>query len=133
MSEWGEFTYDRWRAKTRLLNAGVEIVTAHNLLSCDGSIAKLVCTYTGRETEVDCEAVVLVTARTPDDQLYQNLVESMESSVENAPKSIKRIGDCEAPAIIAAAVYSGHKYARELDVTIDRDNPLKHDRVFFEE
>jgi dimethylamine/trimethylamine dehydrogenase len=46
---------------------------------------------------------------------------------------LKKIGDCDAPAIIAAAIYAGHKYARELEETIDYDNPFKHDRVFFED
>ena len=29
--------------------------------------------------------------------------------------SVDRIGDCEAPGIIAMAVHSGHRFARELD------------------
>lgn len=49
-----------------------------------------------------------------------------------APKSVKRIGDAEAPSIIAAATFVGHKYARELDCEIDADNLTKHDRVFFD-
>jgi len=133
VSEWGGYTYDRWRAKTRLLKMGVKIITAHNLLSCDGNSAKLSCQYSGQEMSIDCEAIVMVGARTPNDKLYQELAGKIEAGIEGGPQSLKRIGDCEAPAIIAAAVYSGHKYARELDVTIDRDNPLKHDRVFFEE
>ena len=32
------------------------------------------------------------------------------------PFTLTRIGDCEAPAIIAAATYAGHRYARELDM-----------------
>ncbi len=31
-------------------------------------------------------------------------------------KAVKRIGDCYAPGIIVAAVWSGHRYAREFDV-----------------
>jgi len=42
---------------------------------------------------------------------------------------LKRIGDCEAPAIIAAAVYAGHRYAQELDNPTDIDLPMRHDRV----
>jgi len=38
---------------------------------------------------------------------------------------VQRIGDCEAPAIIAAAVHSGHRYARELDTEPDPDVPLR--------
>jgi len=34
----------------------------------------------------------------------------------------------EAPAIIAAAVHAGHRYATELDTMVDNDEPLRHDR-----
>jgi dimethylamine/trimethylamine dehydrogenase len=133
LSEWGGYTYDRWRAKTQLLKLGVRLTTAHNLASCDGNKAVLSCQYSGQKHEIACQSIVLVTARSPSDQLYQLLVTQMETGVDKAPQSVKRIGDCEAPAIIAAAVYSGHKYARELDTIVDRDNPLKHDRVFYED
>jgi len=49
------------------------------------------------------------------------------------PKSITRIGDCEAPSIIAGAVFAGHRYARELDTDVDPDHRIRHDRVFYEE
>jgi len=114
------------------MEMGVEIITAHNLSSCDGKQATLSCEYTGREKIIDAEAVVLITARTPNDGLYQDLMEKMAGDIEDAPQTLKRIGDCEAPAIIAAAIYSGHKNAREIDVEIDEDNPLKHDKVFAE-
>jgi len=133
VSEWGGYTYDRWRAKTQLLKLGVTLITAHNLVSCDGNKASISCEYSGQEQEIECQSIVLVTARSPKDALYQAILGKIDAGIENAPKSIKRIGDCEAPAIIASAVYSGHKYARELDANIDRDNPLKHDRVYFEE
>ncbi len=133
VSDWGGYTYDRWRAQTRLMEMGVTLTVAHNLSTFDGSKAQLRCTYTGGSKTIDAEALLLVTARTPNDGLYQELLARTASNPENAPQSIKRIGDCEAPAIIAAAVFSGHRYARELDTTIDRDNPLKHDRVFFED
>jgi len=133
ISEWGGYTYDRWRAKTQLLKMGVTLTTAHNLASCDGNKAVLSCQYSGQKHEIECQSIVLVTARSPSDMLYQSLVRRLEAGIEKSPQSIKRIGDCEAPSIIAAAVYSGHKYARELDTVIDRDNPLKHDRVFFED
>lgn len=52
---------------------------------------------------------------------------------KDRPGSFRRIGDCEAPSIIAAAVYSGHRYAQELDAGIDPDNRMKYDRVFFDD
>ncbi|MEO1193504.1 MAG: FAD-dependent oxidoreductase [Pseudomonadota bacterium] len=133
ISAWGEYTTDRWRAPTQLMELGVELVTAHNLTAFDGSTARLSCEYSDRPREIAADSLVLVTARDPNDALYHEIRTKMEAGAGGAPLSVKRIGDCEAPAIIAAAVYSGHRYARELDVEIDRDNPLKHDRVFFEE
>ena len=38
-----------------------------------------------------------------------------EGGVQTPFRSLQRIGDCDAPAIIASAVYAGHRYARELD------------------
>ena len=131
--EWGGYTQDRHRAQTKLMEMDVDLVTAHNLSSFDGNSATLSCQYTGCEKTVEATAVVLITARTPNDDLYQALMAKMAEGAEGAPKSVKRIGDSEGPAVIAAAVFSGHRYARELDATIDPDNPLKHDRVFFEE
>ena len=133
VSAWGKFTQDRWRGQSRLMEMGVDLITGHNISSFDGAAATLQCNYTGTEKPLKVQSLVLVTARTPMDSLYQALTTRIAEGVEGAPKSLKRIGDCEAPAIIAAAVFSGHRYARELDATLDLDNPLKHDRVFFED
>jgi dimethylamine/trimethylamine dehydrogenase len=48
----------------------------------------------------------MVTSRTPNDALYHELVGEID---------VERVGDSLAPGTIATAVYSGHKYARELD------------------
>ena len=53
----------------------------------------------------------------------------MDAQLEKSTQTLPRIGDCEAPAIVAAATYAGHKFARELEEPIDLDEPLKHDRV----
>ncbi len=73
--------------------------------------------------------MVMVTQRKPNDDLYHSLLAAKDGDIEQLPFTLTRIGDCEAPSIIAAAVYSGHRYARELDEVIDIDEPLKHDRV----
>ena len=53
----------------------------------------------------------------------------MDAQVEKSTRTLTRIGDCEAPAIVAAATYAGHKFARELEEPIDLDEPLEHDRI----
>ncbi|MEM7215961.1 MAG: FAD-dependent oxidoreductase [Pseudomonadota bacterium] len=129
VSTWGGYTYDRWRAQSRLMEIGVELLTAHSLQSFDGAEAKLSCMYTERQRKLTAESLVLITARQPDDALYQELSAIQAQTSEAGIKSVKKIGDCDAPAIIAAAVYAGHRYARELDETLDTDNPLKYDRA----
>ncbi len=128
VAPWAVHTQDRWRSHTGLMEMGVGLVAGHNLTAFDGGRATLACEFTGRETAIDAEAVVLVTSRRPNDALYHALTGGIADG--DAPRSVARIGDCEAPAIIAGAVFSGHRYARELDAAIDRDNPFKHDRVF---
>jgi dimethylamine/trimethylamine dehydrogenase len=121
---WGNYTVEQIRGQRRLLELGVTIVTSHGLTAFDGSKALLACTYTGRERRVAADAVVMVTARRPNDGLYRALQGRVES--------LRRIGDCDAPAIIAAAVYAGHRYARELDVPQRDFARVPHDRVLDE-
>ena len=133
ISSWGAYTCDRQRAQSRLMKMGVKLKTSQSLVSFDGNEVILSCMYTGQETMVEAASLVLVTARKPNDALYHELVERRSKPSHGNLKTVKRIGDCDAPAIIAAAVFSGHRYARELEEEIDLDNPLKYDRVFSEE
>jgi dimethylamine/trimethylamine dehydrogenase len=133
LSNWSAYSGEQPRVHKHLAESGVNIILNHGLDSFDGETAALGCTFTGAQQTIAADNLVLVTCRTPRDELYYQLLDAMEGGVEGAPKSVKRIGDAEAPAIIAAAVYAGHKYARELDCEIDPDNPAKYDRVFFED
>jgi hypothetical protein len=54
----------------------------------------------------------------------------MEVGKANSIKSIRRIGDSEAPAPIASAVYSGRKYALEIDDDSDIDYSVYRDTNF---
>ena len=132
ISAWGTHTAERWRVRTHLMALGVDIVTSHDLKSFDGEVAVLSCEYSGKEKCLAAKNLVMVSQRLPNDSLYQDLMAHMEQGGENLPKSVKRIGDCDAPAIIASAIHAGHKYARELDTVVDPDNPFKHDRIFSE-
>ena len=52
--------------------------------------------------------------REPDNRLFQELGADPATAVRG-PRTMTQIGDCLAPSTIAAAVYDGHRYARELD------------------
>lgn len=128
VSAWAGNTSERGRIRARLLEAGVAIVTAHSLAAYDGQTATLSCEYSGARLPVPAGAVVLVTARKPNDALYHELLAAAGGDEAGLPFRLSRIGDCEAPAIVAAAVYSGRRYAEEMDAPLDPDLPLKHDR-----
>lgn len=129
VSAWAEKTSERWRIRTHLLKLGVDIVTAHSLTGFDGKTVTLECAYSGRERSLSAEAVVLVTQRTQNDDLYHEILATVDGDADKLPFTLKRIGDAEAPAIIAAAVYAGHRYAAELDEIVDHDQPMRHDRL----
>ena len=59
--------------------------------------------------------VIPVTARDPDDSLYNELIARCDEWDDAGIKTVTAIGDCLAPATIAIAVHSGHDYARSLD------------------
>jgi dimethylamine/trimethylamine dehydrogenase len=128
VSAWAGMTSERWRIRTHLMKLGIKIVTAHALTDFDGAQATLTCEYTGDAQTLAATAVVMVTQRTQNSDLYDALLETVNGDATKLPFSLKRIGDAEAPAIIAAAVYAGHRYGTEVDEVIDIDNPMKHDR-----
>ena len=125
VSDWCEHTSEQYQVQKHLLELGVRIETAHSLLAYDGREVTICCTHTGRQQSIEANALIMVTARSPRDELYQSLKQRMEGEAQTPFRSLRRIGDCEAPAIIAAAVYAGHRYARELDTEPDPDVPLR--------
>ena len=129
VSRWAGNTSERWRIRTRLMKMGIGIVPAHSLVAFDGAAATLRCEYTGTPMTIQASAVVMVTHRKPNDALYHGILARMSGSERDDPFTLARIGDCEAPAIIAANVYSGHRYARKIDNPADIDVPMKNERV----
>jgi dimethylamine/trimethylamine dehydrogenase len=129
VSPWAKMTGEHWRIRTHLMDLGVELILSHALNRFDGGKAMLECTYSGRPLAIPVAGLVMVTQRKPDDGLYRDLLAKVDGHADKLPFTLKRIGDCEAPAIIAAAVYAGHRYARELGSEPDPDAPLRHDRM----
>ena len=73
------------------------------------------CTYTGRETPLDCNAVLMVTSRSPNDALYHTLMDRQPEWHPAGIQTIKLIGDAAAPGPIAWTTYGGRRYAEEKD------------------
>ncbi|MEX1109303.1 MAG: FAD-dependent oxidoreductase [Dongiaceae bacterium] len=114
-SQWTHYTLEYDRIQRHLLELGIELICKHNLRALENDEAVLRCVYTGRETRRPCASVVSVTMRLPEDALYRELIADAAALERAGIKTVKAIGDCWAPGTIAASVYAGHRYARELD------------------
>lgn len=128
VSPWAENTGEGWRVPGHLIGLGVELTTAHGLVWFDGHSVTLACEHSGRKKVLAATGLVVVGQRAPVDDLYTDL-QSLVGDGGTLPFSLARIGDCDAPAIIAAATYAGHRYAQDLDRLVDIDQPLRHEKI----
>jgi dimethylamine/trimethylamine dehydrogenase len=115
VSEWAGNTLEQGRIQSRLMTLGVKLELSRGVTSIKHGSVETACTYTGQVSEIACDAVVLVTARLPRDELYVDLKNRSAEWTDHGIRSVKAIGDANAPAAIAWATYAGHRYAEELD------------------
>jgi dimethylamine/trimethylamine dehydrogenase len=112
-------TLEQAAIQRRLLELGVAVMPGKTLVGLESSSVELACVFTGRTERVAARSVVLVTMQSPDDAFYHELIAQPRELSRAGIRKIVRIGDSLAPGTIAAAVYSGHRFARELDVLAD--------------
>ena len=127
VSPWTENTLEQPTIQRRLIEAGVTILTARQLVALEDG-ARHACVYSGQEAEMAATSVVLVTSRLSNDSLWLGL-QSHAGSKPAPWQSLSRIGDALAPATIAHAVYAGHRYAREFDTEAHPGAPYLRERV----
>jgi dimethylamine/trimethylamine dehydrogenase len=126
----GVYTTEQPVVQRSMMEAGINMIFSHNVEFYDGERLGLSCTYTERESTLKADALVMVTARLPIDELYYELQSLLEAGQAGNTQSIRRIGDCEAPAPIASAVYAGRRYAMELDDDSGINYSLRRDSNF---
>jgi dimethylamine/trimethylamine dehydrogenase len=126
ISYWTQFTLEQERILKRLHKLNVNLLENHSIASLSPTTATVTNIITSAESTLACDAVVMVTDRIPNDALYHELKPAL---AEGKLKSLRVIGDAEAPNIIAQAVFAGHLAAREFDEVIDPDaTPFKVER-----
>ncbi len=126
ISYWTQFTLEQDRILKRLHKLNVTLLAEHFIASHSPTTATVTNVITSAESTLACDAIVMVTDRVPNDTLYHELKPAL---AEGKLKSLRIIGDAEAPNIIAQAIFSGHLAAREFDEVIDPDlTPFKVER-----
>jgi len=128
VSEWTNNTLEQVAIHPRLVDVGVEIVLNRGVTEIHADHVITNCTYTDRTWPMACDAVVMVASRTGDDGIYRDVARREAEWADAGIKSVKLIGDAEAPGPIAWATYAGHRYARELDAPdIGDDLPFRRE------
>jgi len=121
ISYWTQYTMEQHRIQARLMHKGVRLYPQHILSAMRADSVTLSNTVSGVETDLRCDAVLLVTDRTPNEVLYQTLKPAL---AEKKLSSLRVIGDAQAPDIIAQATFSGYLAAAEFDETIPESTPF---------
>ena len=115
VSAWTVNTMEVGKVQRRLLLAGVTLRTSAALTAVGAGKVTVANTYTGQLAEAAADSVVMVTARLPDEELYLGLLARHK---QGEIASVRAIGDAWAPGTIAAAVWSGRRFAEEFDAEL---------------
>lgn len=115
VSEWTLNTLEQHEIHRRLARMGVMIELNRGVSGIGKDHVITNCMFTDQSRPIQCDAVLLVSSRQENNGVYTDLVARQEEWADAGIKSVKLIGDANAPGPIAWATYAGHRYARELD------------------
>ncbi len=126
VSYWSQFTLEQERIQGKLVKLGVKLHPQTIVREIENDCVRLQNTVSGNIVGSSCDGVILVTDRISNDALYYELKPALD---EGRLKSLRVIGDAEAPNIIAQAVFSGHLAAREFEEEKTEGTPFKVERI----
>ena len=127
IGRWTLYTNEHALTMQALMDADIDLVTERRLVGFVPGCARFESVYGAAGIELDADCLVPVGARDPDDALWRDLQGRRAEFEARGGLSLRRVGDCHAPGTVAAAVYAGHRAARELG--LDRVPPARRDRV----
>ncbi|MEI4263980.1 oxidoreductase [Roseovarius sp. D0-M9] len=111
VSPWTEVTLEQVRIQKALIELGVDIRTGRRLSGLSTDFCDTLCIYSDRAEKLPTDSTILVTERTRNTDLYDQLWADAPAGI----KTLELIGDAAAPGLIADAVYAGHMAARNFE------------------
>jgi dimethylamine/trimethylamine dehydrogenase len=120
-SAWTIMTNEQPQVHRALANAGVVLKTLTLVARIEDDALVVANVFTGEEQSLPCKSLVIAGARTAQDELHRSLIARRADWDAAGIASVDCIGDALAPGAIAHAVYSAHRYARELDQPAGRE------------
>jgi len=133
VSSWAENTLEQGWIEDRLHKIGVTILEKHAVSGATKGEVHAEHIASGHERRLACASLLLVTMRLPNDSLFQELNGEPARLADAGITALQRIGDGLSPSTIAAAVYSGHRSAREMDAAPSNEEvPFKRELIALE-
>jgi dimethylamine/trimethylamine dehydrogenase len=133
VSYWSQYTLEQARIEARLAGLGVRFHVRHALAAIRPDHVLLEDVITGVKPERPAAAVLLLTDRLPNNELYLRLKPALAKGKKRSAgrhlASLRVVGDAEAPNIIAQAIFSGHLAAREFGAQPPAGVPYKIEHV----
>ena len=126
VSYWTRFALEQERIEARLRSLDVRLLTRHTLSRVGLDSATVIDRVSGTACAYPVDCVLLVTDRIPSDTLYHELEPAL---TDGRLRSLRIIGDAEAPNLIAQAVFAGHLAAREFDEMPVHGTPFRVERA----
>lgn len=126
VSCWTQHSLEQRRIEARLRSLGVTILARHTVSRIMPGAIAVTDSIAGTESHLPADGVLLVTDRIPNDGLYRELEPAL---ADGRLRSLRLIGDAEAPGLIAQAVFSGHLAAREFGEASIGGTPFSVERV----
>ncbi len=103
---------------------------SETVLGAREGLVTAACMHTGRTHQIEADAVVLVTARLPNDAVARDLRACEHEWADAGLNSVTALADALAPSTIAAAVWDGRRYAEDLGEEINHDDtPFRREVV----
>jgi dimethylamine/trimethylamine dehydrogenase len=116
VSAWTFMNNELTDIRKRMIELGIGTLLEHYIGGFSEGRLTLSSIYAdSNDKTVDCASLIVVGARSGNDELYRELKGDPDRIQKAGLRSVKSIGDCRAPGAIAHAVYAGHEYARTVD------------------
>jgi dimethylamine/trimethylamine dehydrogenase len=127
-SAWTIMSNEQPQVHRTLFSANIALHTLSRVTAFAREEVTLANQFTNAETRLACKSLLIVGTRFANDGLHAALSARPDELAAGGIRSLTRIGDALAPGALVHAVYSGHRYARELDadpgtLTHRRDAP----------
>jgi dimethylamine/trimethylamine dehydrogenase len=122
ISPWSFMSNEVNAIKATMHKKNIKTITEHRISEFKNESLSLTHKVTKEVMDVDRKSLVIVGMRLPDDSLYQKLNANQPLLEDSGIKTLKNIGDSNAPGAVFHAVYAGHMYANTFDSKVDESS-----------